>query len=63
MMCSCALWLLNEHLSHGYYEVKSQTFKNKLPSGALCSKAEIMGRSNGLGGITMFVFKIGLLME
>jgi len=61
MMCSCALMLLNGHLSHGHYEAKSQTFKCKLPGGAFSSKVEIMDRSNELGETATFSLNIGLL--
>lgn len=58
---SCALLLLNGHLSRGYYEAKSETFRCKLPGGALSSKVEIMDRSNELGETATFTLNFGLL--
>ncbi len=60
-IASCALLLLNGNLSHGYYEAKSETFRCKLPGGALSSKVEIMDRSNELGETATFTLNIGLL--
>jgi len=60
-IASCALLLLNGHLSRGYYEAKSETFKCKLPGGALSSKVEILDRSNELGETTTFSLNLGLL--
>jgi len=58
---SCALLLLNGHLSRGFYEAKSETFRCKLPGGALSSKVEVMDRSNELGETATFTLNIGLL--
>lgn len=58
---SCALLLLNGHLSRGYYEAKSETFKCKLPGGALSTKVEIIDRSNELGETATFSLNLGLL--
>lgn len=58
---SCTLLLLNGHLSLGYYEAKSGTFRCKLPGGALSSKVEIMDRRNELGESATFTLNLGLL--
>jgi len=58
---SCALLLLNGHLSRGYYEAKSGTFRCKLPGGALSSKVEVVDRINELGETVTFSLNIGLL--
>ncbi len=55
------LLLLNGNLSHGYYEASSQTFKCKLPGGALSSKLEVIDRSNDIGETVTFNLKLGLL--
>jgi len=61
MTPSCALLLLNGHLSRGYYEANSGTFKCKLPGGALSSKVEVEDRINELGETVTFSLNIGLL--
>ncbi len=53
--------LLNGNLSHGYYEAKSQTFKCKLPGGALSSSVEVVDRMNDLGETVSFSLDLGLL--
>ena len=58
---SCVLLLLNGNLSHGYYEASSQTFKCKLPGGALSSRVEVTDRVNDLGETVTFTLDIGLL--
>lgn len=58
---SCALLLLNGHLSRGYYEANSGTFKCKLPGGALSAKVEVMDRINELGETVTFSLHLGLL--
>jgi len=52
---------LNGNLSHGYYEAKSQTFKCKLPGGALSSSVEVVDRMNDLGETVSFSLDLGLL--
>lgn len=58
---SCVLLLLNGNLSHGYYEANSQTFKCKLPGGALSSQVEVTDRVNELGETVTFTLDLGLL--
>lgn len=58
---SCVLLLLNGNLSHGYYEASSQTFKCKLPGGALSSRVEVSDRVNALGETVTFSLDLGLL--
>lgn len=58
---SCALLLLNGHLSHGSYEARSETFRCKLPGGALSSSADVVDRINELGETVTFTLEIGLL--
>lgn len=58
---SCALLLLNGHLSRGYYEAKSETFKCKLPGGALSSQLNVTDSSNAIGETVTFALEIGLL--
>lgn len=58
---SCTLLLLNGNLSLGSYESKSNTFKCKLPGGALSKKVKIEDRGNELGETVTFSLDIGLL--
>ncbi|MBT8125661.1 MAG: hypothetical protein KJO81_12610 [Gammaproteobacteria bacterium] len=48
-------------MRHGYCEAKSETFRGKLPGGALSSNVEIMDRSNELGETATFTLNVGLL--
>lgn len=57
----CVLLLLNGHLSHGYYISPSESFKCKLPGGALSRQLEISDDSNSLGETVIFNLKLGLL--
>lgn len=58
---SCVLLLLNGSLSHGYYEASSQTFKCKLPGGALSSRVDVADKVNDLGETVTFTLDLGLL--
>lgn len=58
---SCTLLLLNGNLSLGSYESKSNTFKCKLPGGALSKKVKVEDRGNELGETVTFSLDIGLL--
>jgi len=52
---------MNGNLSHGYYQASSETFKCKLPGGALSSSVQVVDRSNDLGETVTFSHEIGLL--
>ncbi len=58
---SCVLLLLNGHLSHGYYESPSYSFKCKLPGGALSTQLEIKDRENTTGETVTFSHNLGFL--
>lgn len=58
---SCALLLLNGHLSHGYYVSPSESFKCKLPGGAFSTQLKISDRSNSIGETVTFKLDTGLL--
>lgn len=58
---SCALLLLNGHLSHGYYVSPSESFKCKLPGGAFSTQLKITDRSNAIGETVTFKLDAGLL--
>ena len=58
---SCALLLLNGHLSHGYYVSPSESFKCKLPGGAFSTQLNISDRSNSIGETVTFKLDTGLL--
>ena len=59
--CSCALLLLNGHLSHGYYISPSETFKCKLPGGVFSRQLAVTDDSNTLGETVTFKLNLGLL--
>ncbi len=61
MLSACVLLLLNGHLSHGHYISPSESFKCKLPGGALSRQLEIVDDSNSLGETVIFKLKLGLL--
>jgi len=52
---------MNGSLSHGHYHAKSQTFKCKLPGGALSSSVDVLDRMNELGETVTFTLDLGLL--
>jgi len=52
---------MNGNLSHGYYQASSQTFKCKLPGGALSTSVDVIDRANDLGETVTFSHEIGLL--
>ena len=58
---SCALLLLNGHLSHGYYVSPQESFKCKLPGGVLSRQLKITDRSNDIGETVTFTLNAGLL--
>ena len=58
---SCALLLLNGHLSHGYYVSPSESFKCKLPGGAFSTQLKISDRRNSIGETVTFKLDSGLL--
>lgn len=58
---SCAFLLLNGHLSHGYYVSPSESFKCKLPGGALSGQLKITDRSNSISETVTFKLEPGLL--
>ncbi len=56
-LSSCMLLLTNEHLSHGYYVSPSETFRCKLPGGALSRQLHIRDQRNAVGETV--TFKLG----
>lgn len=57
LISSCAVFLLNGHLSHGYYISPDKTFRCKLPGGALSRQLHIWDQRSALG--TTVTFKLG----
>lgn len=60
-LSGCVALLLNGHLSFNHYEAKSETFKCKLPGGALSSRLDVTDRSNAIGETVTFSLDLGLL--
>jgi len=60
-LSGCVVLLLNGHLSFNHYEAKSETFKCKLPGGALSSRLDVTDRSNAIGETVTFSLDLGLL--
>lgn len=54
---SCAMFLLNGNLSHGYYEASSKTFRCRIPGGVLSRQLHIWDQSSAIG--ESVTFKLG----
>jgi len=61
ILSGCALLLLNENLSFGYYVSPSESFRCKLPGGAYSTQLNITDRSNSNGETVTFKLDTGLL--
>ncbi|MXY14342.1 MAG: hypothetical protein F4X93_04730 [Proteobacteria bacterium] len=61
LISSCAAFLLNGHLSHGYYISPDKTFRCKLPGGALSRQLHIWDQRSASGATVTFMLGSRLL--